>query len=535
MGATQAQAKLQSAIDQVGKLQNQINDLQAQQRQCKYDLDHCSWWKFWLKIFYAGKLAALAVAEGAVWLAMKTAQAALELAQKIVGIGGAIASGVLNAMATVIGAVTSIFMLNSASLAISASLQGVGMEGHLAFTFFGQKIETGFSLGYTANADALKNSLNDQVNHQIDTKSKEAEQKINDEGKKVQSALRLKAEHAKAITDPIQLWLKALGDGPSDLELSTIQANYQEQLHTSETSAALMLCSNDLSLQHDSSDMGIVRQYTNALMQEQQQHNAMRASFDHSLDQDFAQALEVISSEVKNQAAKLTVEQQRTLKQQLRPSDDALQQLHRASPTVHQAHQALNPLLHHTPLGYQLAQVDAMCQHIRTQGSIFAPTEAQQQQRQVQQQRLKAEHSPRAYNQARIESIKDEIKNAQGNITQVLEQHYQQQMYDKAFHQEQPIIKRDAALDAEVQRYSDQIPPHPQTDRARAGLRAQQKPDGVPTPNPQLIQDLKTLYYSTIKSDEPQRLRTRAPGEPEPVFDQQQLLYLWMSALNDCA
>lgn len=534
--AEQAQAKLQSAIDQVGKLQNKINDLQAQQRQCKYDLDHCSWWNFLLKIFYAGKLAALAIAEGTVWLAMKAAQGALKLAQKIVGLGGEIASGVLNAVATVIGAVTSIFMLNSARLAVSASPQGVGMEAHLAFTFFGQTIETGFSLGYTADANALKNSLNDQVNHQIDTKSKEAEQKINDEGKKVKDALRLKA--ARAIdADPTQLWLNALGDGPSDLELPSIQANYQDQLHTFETSTALMLCSNDLSLQHDGCDLGIVRQYTNALMQEQQQHNAMRASFDHSLDQDFAQALEVISTEVKTQAAKLSAEQQRTLKQQLRPCDDAMQQLHRASPTVQQAHQALNPLLHHTPLGYQLAQVDAMCQHIRTQGSIFAPTEAQQQQRQVQQQRLKAEHSPRAYNQARIESIKDEIKNAQGNITQVLEQHYQQQMYDKAFHQEQPIIKRDAALDAEVQRYSDQIPPHPQTDRARAGLRAQQKPDGVPTPNPQLIQDLKTLYYSTLKSDEPQRLRARRYGasEQDQAFDQQQLLYLWMSALNDCA
>ena len=174
-----------------------------------------------------------------------------------------------------------------------------------------------------------------------------------------------------------------------------------------------------------------------------------------------------------------------------------------------------------------------MCQHIRTQGSIFAPTVAQQQQRQAQQQRLKAEHGPRAYNQAVVESIKDEVTSAQGNLTQVLEQHYQQQLYDKAFHQEKPIIKHDDALDAEVQRYADTIPPHLQTDRA--GLRAPQKPDGEPSPNPQLIQDLKTLYYSTLKSDEPQRLRTRAPGEPEPVFDQQHLLYLWMSALNDCA
>ena len=500
-GVEHAISKLNSAKAEVDKLNNQIRNFNARIEQCKRDIRNSKWYQFWIKIARGAEIAGLEIAKAGVWLAMKTAQLTLDIAIGVVGIGGKIAEGALNALNKVIGAVTMIFFLKSIGISVTYSAsQGIKLAGHLNLTFFGKDIDASFEVGYNPQtaAQQFKNELINKGTQKINDKKNEGLNEINKQAVKniasnfdaIDDSDSLTSELRRLNTLPLEeRWERVLFAPNQDgLDLSEEQEYYQYLQDVNNTTNALFVCSNDVSLQDSDQEMLLCRHSSNELTRYNQRNQAFTDQVNSYLDADFFAATQELSSALKQGINELPQEPRNQLQQRLlrrHAANDATNevelrgnQLLSSHADVRAAHSALPESLQHTPLGYKLALVDSMCAHGLSQGSIFAPT-IQQKVRSAHkritetikhhQHRISQQLSAVERNQELIQKIKDELNQAKGDVTSVLEKHYRTQMQQRQVRQDgrlqsQRIVVIDSNLEQSLLRLR-----HTETD---AGLNS---------------------------------------------------------------
>ena len=374
------------------------------------------------------------------------------------------------------------------------------MAGHLNLTFFGKDIDASFEVGYNPQtaAQQFKNELINKGTQKINDKKNEGLNEINKQAVKniasnfdaIDDSDSLTSELRRLNTLPLEeRWERVLFAPNQDgLDLSEEQEYYQYLQDVNNTTNALFVCSNDVSLQDSDQEMLLCRHSSNELTRYNQRNQAFTDQVNSYLDADFFAATQELSSALKQGINELPQEPRNQLQQRLlrrHAANDATNevelrgnQLLSSHADVRAAHSALPESLQHTPLGYKLALVDSMCAHGLSQGSIFAPT-IQQKVRSAHkritetikhhQHRISQQLSAVERNQELIQKIKDELNQAKGDVTSVLEKHYRTQMQQRQVRQDgrlqsQRIVAIDSNLEQSLLRLR-----HTETD---AGLNS---------------------------------------------------------------
>lgn len=170
-----ATRRIDDAQRNVLSLQSQINDFNNRIDQCRSDIHHAKWYKIGLKIARAAEIGWIEIKKAGVYVAIGVAYSALEIAKAALRLDGAIVSGILNSLATVVNAVTKLLWINSFSIGlIDASPNNQRLIASLSLTVLGKEIKLDDSFEF--NGD-VRQSINNFVHKKL---SDEAERLIND-------------------------------------------------------------------------------------------------------------------------------------------------------------------------------------------------------------------------------------------------------------------------------------------------------------------------------------------------------------------
>lgn len=146
-----ATEQLDDAKERVNQLHCEIESLDRKIEACRKTIWNTSKWKRWAVAIYKGaEILTYEVAKGALYVAIGTAKAALEVAKAAVQFGGIMGEGVLQIAKGVVTASMNLFFLRKIELAIDVNKEKQSVHGNIEFVALGKeyKYEASFDKSF---------------------------------------------------------------------------------------------------------------------------------------------------------------------------------------------------------------------------------------------------------------------------------------------------------------------------------------------------------------------------------------------------
>ena len=135
-----AQKKINDAKNKVSSLQNEINSYKSKIEECRRVIRKAKWYQWAKMAKETAKIVGYEVAIGGIYLAMKTAEAALDAANKVLSLANKLGSGFLNTINKVIQGVLNVFYISKALLGIIVNGSQIFVKVNMELTVIGKQI-----------------------------------------------------------------------------------------------------------------------------------------------------------------------------------------------------------------------------------------------------------------------------------------------------------------------------------------------------------------------------------------------------------
>ncbi|MFC1224810.1 hypothetical protein ACFE6N_13435 [Pedobacter sp. BG31] len=174
-----ANRKLTEAQQQILNLNNTINEYNNYIRDYGNRRADASWWRVDEKIYYSAQILYYETLKVGVNVAIGVAYGALEIAKAALTLGGKIASGALEAVANILGAITRLFWIKSFVLGMEFGPDAKKIEAELELTVFGNDITLKGSLDIDKAMNDMGALITGFVKDKLSAKTKEVTSNIN--------------------------------------------------------------------------------------------------------------------------------------------------------------------------------------------------------------------------------------------------------------------------------------------------------------------------------------------------------------------
>ena len=128
------------AKNKVSSLQNEINSYKSKIEECRRVIRKAKWYQWAKMAKETAKIVGYEVAIGGIYLAMKTAEAALDAANKVLSLANKLGSGFLNTINKVIQGVLNVFYISKALLGIIVNGSQIFVKVNMELTVIGKQI-----------------------------------------------------------------------------------------------------------------------------------------------------------------------------------------------------------------------------------------------------------------------------------------------------------------------------------------------------------------------------------------------------------
>ena len=163
---TSAQSKITDAQNSVLRLQNEIKNCDNNIAACQQAIRNSKWYQVWIKVGKAAEIVWWNAKKAGIYVAIGVAYTALEVAKAAIGMAGAIATGILNAAATIINYATQLLWIKSFELGVSANGTNTAIATELVLIVLGKEKTIKGSLG---RLEDPKNSVQGSINNESKT------------------------------------------------------------------------------------------------------------------------------------------------------------------------------------------------------------------------------------------------------------------------------------------------------------------------------------------------------------------------------
>ena len=134
----EAKSKIEEAQNEILKLESTIQDFNKKIDKCKKEKESYRWYQIIAKIAKEAEIIAYEVAKAGVKIAIGVAYESLELAKKVMDLGGKAVEEAFDAINYIINASVQLLWIKSLELTVSNEGNGFGIEGQLILTIFGK-------------------------------------------------------------------------------------------------------------------------------------------------------------------------------------------------------------------------------------------------------------------------------------------------------------------------------------------------------------------------------------------------------------
>lgn len=163
-----ATRELDRARAHVNELYGQINYFDRKIADCRRAIDCARWWEKWFVAIGKGiEIGAYEVAKAGIYAAIGMANAALEVAKKVVELSGIVGESVMSAVQGVITGAMSLFYVNYIRLSAEADKSGSSFDAEIQFVALGKTYRRNCTIRKDSLVSAPSNQLSQEINAEM--------------------------------------------------------------------------------------------------------------------------------------------------------------------------------------------------------------------------------------------------------------------------------------------------------------------------------------------------------------------------------